>query len=134
MERKLSEKLCRKSHLIPKGYFICNHDHITCSSIIFMAKKPAIFFSFMDEFYPGKRCIHFRHPANIKNNYKSFLVSLRANLDLICWHKRATFQRSAFGRLTAGNDVVATIIINVFSFFPPVFFSSCFFLRRDLFS
>ena len=27
------------------------------------------------------------------------------------WHKCAAFQRSAFGRSTAGNDVVATILI-----------------------
>ena len=50
------------------------------------------------------------------------------------WHKRAAFQQSAFGRSTAGNDVVATIIISLFSFFslffsfipvfPPLFFSS----------
>ena len=35
------------------------------------------------------------------------------------WHERAVFQRSAFGRLTAGNDVVATknIILFFFSFF-----------------
>ena len=33
------------------------------------------------------------------------------------WHKRAAFQRSAFGRSTAGNDVVATIIISLFFFF-----------------
>ena len=39
---------------------------------------------------------------------------------------------SAFGRSTAGNDVVATIIISLFSFFF-LFFSPVFFLRRDLF-
>ena len=33
----------------------------------------------------------------------------------INWHERAAFQRSAFGRSTAGNDVVATIIISLFS-------------------
>ena len=32
------------------------------------------------------------------------------------WRERAAFQRSAFGRLTAGNDVVATIIISLFFF------------------
>ena len=51
------------------------------------------------------------------------------------WHERAAFQQPAFGRSTAGNDVVATIFICLFSFFPP--FSPCFFpvfLRRDLFS
>ena len=37
------------------------------------------------------------------------------------WHKRAAFQQSAFGRSTAGNDVVATIFIRLF-FFPPPFF------------
>ena len=41
------------------------------------------------------------------------------------WRERAAFQRSAFGRSTAGNDVVATK--NVI-----LFFSS--FLRHDLFS
>ena len=45
------------------------------------------------------------------------------------WRERAAFQRSAFGRSTAGNDVVATIFIRIFFLFFPVFF-----LRRDLFS
>ena len=40
------------------------------------------------------------------------------------WRERAAFQRSAFGRSTAGNDVVATIFIRLFLFFPPRFFSS----------
>ena len=47
-----------------------------------------------------------------------------SEVSLICytyWHERAAFQRSAFGRLTAGNDVVAIIIISLFFFFP-VFF------------
>ena len=35
------------------------------------------------------------------------------------WHERAAVQRSAFGRSTAGNDVVATIIISLFSYNPP---------------
>ena len=35
------------------------------------------------------------------------------------WHERAAFQRSAFGRSTAGNDVVVAIIISLFfSFWP----------------
>ena len=29
------------------------------------------------------------------------------------WRERAAFQRSAFGRSTAGNDVVATIFIRI---------------------
>merc|ERR1712013_771128 len=33
------------------------------------------------------------------------------------WRERAAFQRSAFGRSTAGNDVVATIFIRLFPFF-----------------
>ena len=31
------------------------------------------------------------------------------------WHERAAFQRSAFGRSTADSDVVATILISLFS-------------------
>ena len=48
----------------------------------------------------------------------------------IYWHEHAAFQRSSFWRSTAGNDVVVTIIISLFFFFPPVstphlpFFSS----------
>ena len=44
--------------------------------------------------------------------YSKFSVGvfLRSNR-----HERAAFQRSAFGRLTDGNDVVATILINLFS-------------------
>ena len=40
------------------------------------------------------------------------------------WRERAAFQRSAFGRSTAGNDVVATIFIRIFFsfFFSPFFF------------
>ena len=45
------------------------------------------------------------------------------------WHERAVFQRSGFGRSTAGNDIVAIIIISLFFFFPR-FFSR--FLRPDL--
>ena len=42
------------------------------------------------------------------------------------WRERAAFQRSVYGRSTAGNDVVATIFISLFlSFFS---------LRRNLFS
>ena len=48
------------------------------------------------------------------------------------WHERAAFQRSVFGRSTAGNDVVATIFIILFLFyfyfFPPLL------LRRNLLS
>ena len=39
------------------------------------------------------------------------------------WRERAAFQRSAFGRSTAGNDVVATIqSFLCFLFFPPLLF------------
>ena len=34
----------------------------------------------------------------------------------IYWHEHAAFQRSSFGRSTAGNDVVVTIIISLFLF------------------
>ena len=46
------------------------------------------------------------------------------------WHERTAFQRSAFGRSTSGNDVVATKNAILFFFFS--FFS--FFSRRLLFS
>ena len=46
---------------------------------------------------------------------------------LFYWQERAAFQRAAFRRVTAGNDIVATISISLF--LPPPFF-----LRRDLFS
>ena len=55
-------------------------------------------------------------------------------IESIYWHERAAFQRSTFGRSTAGNDVVATISISLFSFFPFFFFFFFPFLRRDLFS
>ena len=43
-------------------------------------------------------------------------------LDQDFWRERAAFQQSAFGRSTAGNDVVATIFIRIFScFFSPPF-------------
>ena len=44
------------------------------------------------------------------------------------WRKAAAFQRSAFGRSTTGNDVVATIFIRFF--FPPPFFSVATFSHR----
>ena len=49
-----------------------------------------------------------------------------------CWHKRASFQWLAFGRLTAGNDVVATKFSIQFFFpcLPPFFFSVATFSHR----
>ena len=32
------------------------------------------------------------------------------------WHERSAVKRSAFGQSTAGNDVVATIVISLFFF------------------
>ena len=40
----------------------------------------------------------------------------------VFWHEPAAFQRSAFGRSTAGNDVVATIFISFFVVFFSLFF------------
>ena len=59
----------------------------------------------------------------------SRLITMRSTTNY--WRERAAFQLSAFGRSTAGNDVVATIIISLFLFFFSPFF---FFLRRNLFS
>ena len=50
----------------------------------------------------------------------SWSVPLCSNCTALCWRERAAFQRSGFGRSTAGNDVVATIFICLF-FFSPVF-------------
>ena len=61
--------------------------------------------------------------------YNCTQALLRNTYTLKYWGKRAAFQRSAFGRSTAGNDVMATIFICLFF---PVFFP--FFLRCDLFS
>ena len=52
---------------------------------------------------------------------KSKEILLKNNAVYVYWHKCAAFQRSVFGRSTAGNDVVATISISLFLFFP-VFF------------
>ena len=37
------------------------------------------------------------------------------------WHERAALQQSAFGQSTAGNDIVATILISPFLFSSPFF-------------
>ena len=42
------------------------------------------------------------------------------------WHELAAFQRSLFGRSAAGNDVVATILISLFSSPFSVFFHRCY--------
>ena len=59
----------------------------------------------------------------------SLHVEMMWNVKQGNWHERAAFQRSVFGRLTAGNDVVATIFIRLFFFlsFFPVFFLFFFF-------
>ena len=45
--------------------------------------------------------------------YKHFIIFVLKRY----WHERAAFQRSVFGQSTAGNDVVATIIISLFFVF-----------------
>ena len=52
---------------------------------------------------------------------KSFMLMKMPNLRN--WHECVTFQQSAFGRSTAGNDVVAPISISLF-LFPPYFGAS----------
>ena len=44
-------------------------------------------------------------------------LDLITNRAFICWPERTAFQRSAFGRSTAGNDVVATNLISLLSVF-----------------
>ena len=95
--------------------------------------------------------LHGRYSEQISNNIHIYIVDIqnmypilpiftwlifRTNIQYYpFWRERVAFQRSAFGRSTAGNDVVATIFIRFFFFFLPLFppfFSR--FLRRDLFS
>ena len=66
-------------------------------------------------FYTPLRMMRYAHSPKLKN-YKVLLL-------FNFWRERAVFQRSAFGRSTASNDVVATISICLFFFFSPVFFS-----------
>ena len=62
--------------------------------------------------------------ANIKRTLLQSLLDIFSYTYYVdFWHKRTACQRSAFWRSSAGNDVVATIIISLFSFFSPVFFS-----------
>ena len=49
------------------------------------------------------------------------LLKSLAQPKLDYWRMRAAFQRTAFGRSTAGNDVVATIFIRLFFFSPRIF-------------
>ena len=63
----------------------------------------------------------------INNNKQQSMVDLSQilltgmPLSISFGHERAPFQRSLFGRSTVGNDVVATIFIRLFLFFPPFF-------------
>ena len=50
------------------------------------------------------------------------------------WHKCAAFQRSAVGRSTAGSDVVATILISLFSSPLLAFFTEGVLGSKNLFS
>ena len=70
----------------------------------------------------------------VNHSIKSGLDT-HSHIDISYWRERAAFQRSAFGRSTAGNDVVATIFIRIFfSFFPPIFFPFFPFFSRFFFS
>ena len=64
-------------------------------------------------FYTPLRMMRYAHSPKLKN-YKILLL-------FNFWRERAVFQRSAVGRSTASNDVVATIFIRLFSFFFPFF-------------
>ena len=65
----------------------------------------------------------------------TFLEGIRTNYKHTFWHERAAFQWSAFGRSTAGNDVVATKNnIIYFIFFPVVYFSQGVLGSKNLFS
>ena len=69
---------------------------------------------------------------NVFDNLKKVQMAKISQKDYVAniffSHERAAFQQSAFGLSTAGNDVVATILISLF------FFVLRFFLRCYLFS
>ena len=69
------------------------------------------------------RVLYFLHPQLFRILYFSDHQFFQTQKDPY-WHERAAFQRSAFGRSTAGNDVVATIFVIIFPFF--------FLIRRNL--
>ena len=66
-------------------------------------------------------------PSFLTMQPSSTLYTYTQLTTILCWHKRAAFQQWAFGRSTAGNDVVATknnILFFFFSFlFSVVYFS-----------
>ena len=67
----------------------------------------------------GQCCNHYQYPFRQSTGNE-------VNGHYFChyflfWHERAAFQRSAFERSTAGNDVVATMIISLFLFLSPHF-------------
>ena len=70
--------------------------------------------------------IHFLHLYMIFFILKPLLIKVPS-----FWHDCVAFQRSSFGRQTAGNDVMTQWPLKV-PFFS--FFSFLFFFRRDLFS
>ena len=63
------------------------------------------------------RDLHFR----FRDMHYCFRTCIFTSGPALFWHERAAFQLSAVGWSTAGNDVVATIIISLFFFSPPVF-------------
>ena len=65
----------------------------------------------------------------LKNSKK--MADISFHFEFFFWHERAAFQRSVFGRLTAGNGVVATFLISLFfSVFLFFFFSAVTFSHR----
>ena len=63
-------------------------------------------------------CYHWWSPVLVCFDLRLLMTGL-TNQDLLFnWHERAAFQRSAFGRSTAGNGVVAIIFISRSLFSP----------------
>ena len=56
-------------------------------------------------------CWYWAWPSSVQ-----LLVGLHLQIIVCFWHEHAAFQWLAFGRSTAGNDVVATIFISLFLF------------------
>ena len=113
------------------GNFKCNFKQL---QVIMIQERLTLYlkgwgegrFLYIHFHYGNMICIYRCNLYNLFLIYLFFLLQgwglliqqIKKGSIFLFWHERAAFQRSAFGRLTAGNDVVAAIIISLFSFSP----------------